>query len=519
MTGTRTFATQNYCPHKRPVADQGGACLSNQTVAVYFSDFFRVPAADLEKHGAVNISLINDLPLFIDPFLLFNSPKPEYRLLHNEVLRYLRFIRDRSVSQGLSEGLLRAWLTFPEVKQTWLGFSLAGNAGRGLGMDFARALQQNLASVFSSFGNEQVTRSSHLEKLCLLDEGVGRDKISDFVTNLIKRFLLDYTAAFANRYLSPEWRRRVNVPKVTFNYHTETWESSVYELPWHPFVDDYVLLVPKDLLTKMETWINKPELYHRFLEIANGIPNAQLREQVNNYFTKALPEEPSKEDEEKAVAQTLRKFPELIEWYIRAKEDSGDEAIATSARLVSQTENLIVRQLGAFIAQLAKQSSFYSMGSNTLNEARSRVMYLKDMIENKGGYRIFYVGGTPIRREADVQIMFRLTWYATPSDISREVNDGRGPVDFKASRGASDKTLIEFKLASNKQLATNLAKQVEIYKQASDAKSSLKVIVYFSDDELKRTLKTLKALGLDKNEDVILIDARADNKPSGSKAA
>ena len=43
------------------------------------------------------ISLVSDLPLFIDPFLLFNSDKPEYRRLPDSIIDYLRFLRDKSV--------------------------------------------------------------------------------------------------------------------------------------------------------------------------------------------------------------------------------------------------------------------------------------------------------------------------------------------------------------------------------------------------------------------------------------
>src|ERR1022692_1619156 len=71
----------------------------------------------------MNISLVNDLPLFIDPFLLFNSRKPEYRALHDEIISYLRFLRDRAVEGTIDDGLLEAWFTFREVKQNWLGFS------------------------------------------------------------------------------------------------------------------------------------------------------------------------------------------------------------------------------------------------------------------------------------------------------------------------------------------------------------------------------------------------------------
>ncbi len=46
---------------------------------LYFSDYFNVSPQAIEKHGAFNISLLADLPLFIDPFLLFNSKKLAYR--------------------------------------------------------------------------------------------------------------------------------------------------------------------------------------------------------------------------------------------------------------------------------------------------------------------------------------------------------------------------------------------------------------------------------------------------------
>ena len=36
---------------------------------------------------------------------------------------------------------------------------------------------------------------------------------------------------------------------------------------------------------------------------------------------------------------------------------------------------------------------------------------------------------------------FGLVWCNTEFDINREPNNGRGPVDFKASYGAGDKSL------------------------------------------------------------------------------
>jgi len=128
------------------------------------------------------------------------------------------------------------------------------------------------------------------------------------------------------------------------------------------------------------------------------------------------------------------------------------------------------------------------------------------------------VNGTPIQRESDLQILYRLTWFGTSMDVTREANDGRGPADFKISRGAKDKSLVEMKLAGNTQLERNLKNQSVVYEKASDAKRSVNIIIYFSVAERRRAEAILKRLKLERDEAIALIDARADNKPSGSKA-
>ena len=99
----------------------------------------------------------------------------------------------------------------------------------------------------------------------------------------------------------------------------------------------------------------------------------------------------------------------------------------------------------------------------------------------------------------------------------RETNNGRGPVDFKISNGSNDKALVEFKLASNSKLKSNLNNQVEIYKKANDSNRAIKAIMYFSEEEHKKVLKILSDLKIQNCNDIILIDA-SSNKPSASNA-
>ncbi|MBZ5590559.1 MAG: hypothetical protein LAO05_18570, partial [Acidobacteriia bacterium] len=470
----------------------------------------------LAEHGAFNISLINDLPLFIDPFLLFNSDNPNYQQLHADVIAYLRFLRDQSARGALPDGLLKAWFMFPEVKQTWLGFSQEGNCGSGLGPDFAHALNENLHTLLANFGEEQLTRGSHLEKLCLINEGVGRDNISDFTTHLIRDFLARYTEEFAHKYLALEQYRRFAVAKARFNYETRTWETRHYDLPF--WKGDYILLTPEDMLTKDETWISRRDLLHRYEKIANSVDDVQLRAQLNEYLRGELTPDAKGKDREAVVAGAIRRFPQVIEYYIREREDHGDEAVAASEEQVAIVRHVFIDQVRSLALNLRSTTSFYEIPGDTLDEARTRLAYLRDVIENKGGHKIFYVDGEPLHREADLHVLYRLTWFATPSDVSQEVNDGRGPADFKVSRGAFDKTLIEFKLASNTKLRRNLERQTEVYSKASDTRKVLKAILYFTEEELLKVDRILRDLKLSGDPDIVLIDARADNKPSGSNA-
>lgn len=483
---------------------------------IYFTDFFKVSSKALEEYGAFNVSLINDLPLFIDPFLLFNSEKEEYQDLHNQIINYLLFLRDKSVSGEIDEGLIRGWFQFSEVKQNWLGFSQSGNSGSGLGSKFAHTLNRNLATFFADFGNEEVTEGSHLEKLTLIEDGIGRDNISDFTTNLVKDYLLKYTEKFAKAHICLTLRKSVIVEKVRFNYSTEVWESDSFDLPWDG--EDYVILTPKDMLTRDQNWIDRNGLAREYNNIVESVPDIQLRAAINNYLSSRLEKNYNRKQEKEARLSTIQRFPKLIEYYIRYKENHGDEAEAYSDQRVSESEQLYIRQVGDLASELLASTGFYDNSGNTLEETRKRVMFLKDVIENKGGHRLFYDKDKPIRRESDLHIFFRLTWFATSSDVSREVNDGRGPVDFKISRGAIDKSLVEFKLASNPKLQRNLEKQAEIYKAASDAPHALKVILFFTDSDQAKVTSILRELKMHKNPDVILIDGRADNKPSGSKA-
>jgi hypothetical protein len=485
-------------------------------VDLYFSNHFDVDPALLKEYGALDISVVSDLPLFVDPFLLFNSENETYQELHEDILRYLRFLRDEAGGNGLDPALINDLYCFEEVKQNWFGFTLLGNGGHGLGTDFAHALHEALGSIVADFGRETITKGSHLEKLCLIKPGVGKDSISDFTTNLIKGYLCDYTDTFAREHLADDRCDEFIVDRAYFNYETKTWAAKAYWLP--RLEDDYVLLTPIDILRREDTWINHGDMVARFAVLPDTISNEELRAQVNRYFREKLGEDPDAKQKREAAAATIRRFPELIDRYIRLKEEDGGRAESISSQEVGDTEQVLIEQVQAAINDLQERTEFYDKPWSSYQECLDRVRYFKAYIEDNDGYKVLNRRGYPFLSETEVHLVFGLVWCNTEFDINREPNNGRGPVDFKASYGAGDKSLIEFKLGSNKQLKRNLQNQIEIYKAANRTPDAVKAIVYYTAQDEARVVKILKELGIEGEEPIVLIDARSDNKPSASTA-
>lgn len=487
---------------------------SADPAGIYFSDRFNVDPRVLEEWGAFDISVVSDLPVFIDPFLLFNSDRDEYRALHEQIVDYLRFLRDHA-HEPLDSGRIKSWYTFSEVKQNWLGFTVGSNRGHGLGRKFAVALHAALGDLLQNIGNEPIASSTHIEKLALISKGLGRDTISDLTTNLIKHFLLKYTSEFAVKHLPEESRETVTVPRAKFNYNTQTWAAGTYDLPFTE--GDFVILTPRDLLTKDDTWINRPDMERSFDIVLAAVDDDQLRTDVNRYLSRRLTEKSTDKDHRETRVLALRHFPELVDCYIKFKEDTGDQAIVKSREKVSDTQALLRDQVQLAAHDIAQKTTLFKRPWTSRHEARRAVEIFKNYVENQDGWRAINKGdGKGLSSEQDVQIFFGLLLQESRFDVNREVNNGRGPVDFKISMGL-DNTLIEFKLAKSSSLKRNMENQVEVYKKANGTDSAVFVVIAYSAKEVEKTENAIKALGLNNpgTMEVVIIDASP--KESASK--
>lgn len=323
---------------------------------MFFSEKFNVSSELIEAYGAVDISLICDVPLFVDPMLIFNSNKPEYKALHEEIIKFFHFLYKKA-EKGLTKKEIGAWFNFKEVPNNWLGYSLEGNKGLALGQKYAEFLYNNIAFAINTNG---LTQSGHIEKIMLLYEGSGKDKISDLTVNLIKGYLCEYTEKFAMEYIDSKCLKRLPVEKAYFNYETESFVSKEYMLPYiynEKGKIEYVLLTPYDILREDEPAINRKDFIDSYDSIRMTIENEALRTYVNNYLSKAVREyeENRKKNKKKvsersiakiekqAFMELVQEYPELYDYYIKYKEKNADlNNVISKGEVEEQFQRLIV---------------------------------------------------------------------------------------------------------------------------------------------------------------------------------
>ena len=286
------------------------------------------------------------------------------------------------------------------------------------------------------------------------------------------------------------------------------WKPKTFILPYFYIEDgDFILLTPMDILTKDEAFICHSDLRNQFRKITNALENSSLRDSINMYFQKRLPVQAKQKDIERAISATIQQFPEILDYYILHKENTKDKAAKVSSEKIDKIKSELISTLAEFCEKVLDSSDFFTIKPTTYDAALQRALYLKDVIENNDGYRIFYKSGKAIASEDTIQRIFRLTWFATPYSVDAEVNNGRGPADYKISYGERDSTIVEFKLAASSSLKRNLLNQTEIYKKASKTINDIKVILCYTSSEIAKVNRILKAMKQEGAENIVIIDA------------
>ena len=246
-----------------------------------FSDYFNIDKQLLDDYGAVNVSLFADTPLFIDPLLIYGNEDSQIRSLYPRISNYLRFLDKVSISNP-TEQEIKYYFQSKEIKENWLGLCTSGNQGSALGKDFAHELFESIKTIC----NSEITNDIHIEKMFLVKRGVGKDRISDWTTNVLVGFFADYTEEFAKKHITKEKCKEFEIRKYSFNFEKGVFESKTVYLPF--MIKDnkvqFVLLTPKSILRRDEQEISFGNFENDFGVLRKTLPNDELRFEINKLY-------------------------------------------------------------------------------------------------------------------------------------------------------------------------------------------------------------------------------------------
>lgn len=151
----------------------------------------------------------------------------------------------------------------------------------------------------------------------------------------------------------------------------------------------------------------------------------------------------------------------------------------------------------------------------------------RHFVEEQGGWRLLWNdGNTKEKPEDAAQLLFKgvAQSYCGANNIvlDREVELGRGPVDFKFSNGYHQRALVEIKKLHNTKFWNGLTQQLPSYLRSDNCRLGWYVPIRYKEDLTSRTWASqvpsvVAAATTGKNLDLRVLGIDARPKPSASK--
>ena len=192
-----------------------------------------------------------DLPLYLDPFLLWKSDEPQYQALHTTLLGFVERVR-KHVVEGRTVKARALLAEVSEPVELGLGYASGSKRGSALGPATISAIIETIRQI----PQLEASGLDHMEMLALLVPGIAEDRISDLTASVIKGWLTQFTERRCNDYGIPTKKYRLTGWDAT----RLDWRPLDARLPFSPIDGSPVLLAPIDQLRRLP-WINYDNYY------------------------------------------------------------------------------------------------------------------------------------------------------------------------------------------------------------------------------------------------------------------
>lgn len=451
---------------------------------VRFSELVGIDASGAEWFDPV---LVEDTPLYVDPFLVFEDQDEPFVGAHASVTAFFATAAALVTRSGGSRSspywtkALRL-MTFPEPKEFALGLSMGSPNGSGTGTELASQMTEALDVMRSA-----VQRGvDYVDVFALFVPGLGVDRISDMLCNILKSRFIDYTqqvCAQAGVVTKP-----VQVRKASWSATTARWSDARVMLPRSPVTGGAVLLTPERFLQDIPQQVTPDG----FWGWAQAHVAEDLRAELNLDFGESL----TRTQRADAGRRLARKDPTSAFAYVDdvAEQPHLPYDVARDPDLLvgwyerGQEAARALRAAGGGIVQ-PEEAGFCEWVATLVERFRHAV-------EDMDAWRLLWNDDlTRPRQEKIVQALAGALWVdscrAADVDITKESNAGRGPVDFKFSAGWQRRALLEVKLMSSRKLVRGAEAQLPQYLRSEQVRCGYYVCIGFTEADFARERQQL----------------------------
>lgn len=238
------------------------------------TDFYGIHKAQAELDFAIPF-LSEDIPLYVDPFLLWRSPSLQDKSLHGAVLNAFNHLGFLARS-GNEDDAIQKLILASECEEVGLGHS-----GSRRGVRIGGKAAHSVISLFKDIPQYAASGFTHFEEIQFYVDGISRDRVSDIACNFLKSFLIDYTI---------DQCKVVGVPTVEvellhlYDHGSLKFISQKVPLPVNPENNAAILFVPKRWL-RFAPWLSFDEYFRDYCPVDHSInPDGKIdRVQVLNY--------------------------------------------------------------------------------------------------------------------------------------------------------------------------------------------------------------------------------------------
>lgn len=464
---------------------------------ITFSEEFNVDAQKLDELCLFDVILDVDTRVFIDPALLELCDVPEFVDAKSTVEKYFsNIISLLSHSKRKRDQFWKCanrLLTFSELEGTCFGYSQGGTSGNAIGS----VLRENILSTTKELMNEGMTDPVLFELLGVFQENVGCDRISDLITFILRKNILEYT------------QRVVEECKIPFIY--VKLGTTKYKSCRNPYNRKPLLLLPTTILSPLPVATCFDDIDWICSE------NQRVRDEINAYFDLGNRRKLHKSEILSLMLNSSMFRTSMVAAYKGTDRKVYDFSTDPSGEYIwYSTAKRFTEKFPIELDEVSSSEDVFIVVNKICKQ-------FKTLVENNNLSDLLYNPDGSPKHESAAQLLFYgiadSYCNANNIDLTREGNNGRGPVDFKLSRGALDKVVVEVKLTSNSQLRHGIEKQLPIYMTQEKTKKAIYLIIDNGHAKaLNNFLDFYNDLKIDEKEKIPYIIIDGTKKPSASKS-